>query len=101
MTNIIHDDATQWRQLCQNAVFELEPATLLQRVVEARSAVFDRIEDIHSKPITGEQDELRIALKTLRILQELAERDIGELKKTAQSRHLDSISQRAHRVHAG
>ena len=101
MTNIIRDDAAQWRQLCQTAVYELEPAALLQRVVEARSAVFDRIEDIHSKPIGDEQYELRNALKTLSILQELAERDISELKKTAQSRHLDSISQRAHRVHAG
>jgi hypothetical protein len=100
MTNI-RDGATQWRQLCQTAVFELEPATLLQRVVEARSAVFDRIEDIHSKPMTREQYELRNALETLSILQELAERDIGELKKTAQSRHLDSISQRARRLHMG
>jgi hypothetical protein len=101
MTNIIRDDAAQWRQRCLNAVFEIEPATLLQRVVEARSAVFDRIENIHSKPISGEQYELRNALNTLSILQELAERDIDELKKTAQSRHLDSISQRAHRLHTG
>jgi hypothetical protein len=101
MTNIIRDDAAAWRQRCQTAVYELEPAALLQRVVEARSAVFDRIEDIHSKPIGDEQYELRNALKTLSILQELAERDIGELKKTAQSRHLDSISQRARRLHTG
>ena len=100
MTNIIRDNTAHWRQRCLNAMFELEPTTLLQRVVEARSAVFDRIEDIHSKPITGEQSELRDALKRLSILQELAERDIGELKKTAQSQHLDSISQRGHRVHA-
>ena len=97
----IREDVAQWRQLCQTAAFELEPATLLQRVVEARSAVFDRIEDIHSKPIGGEHYELRNALKTLGILQELAERDIGELKKIAQSRHQDSISQRAHRFHRG
>jgi hypothetical protein len=96
MTNIIRDDAAQWRQLCQNAFREPEPATLLQRVVEARSAVLHRIEDIHSKPITGEQYELRNALKSLIILQEHAERDIW-----CQSRHLESISQRAHRVHRG
>ena len=101
MTNIIRDDDAEWRQRCQNAIFEPDPTTLLQRVVEARSAVFDRIENIHSKPITGEQYELRNALKTLGILQELAERDIGELKKTAQSGHLDSISQRARRLHTG
>jgi len=83
MTDIIRDDATQWRQLCQIAYFELEPVTLLKRVVEARSAVLDRIEDILSRPITFEQDELRNALKTLSILQELAECDIAELKKRA------------------
>ena len=100
MTNI-RDDAAEWRQRCQNAIFEPDPTTLLQRVVEARSAVFDRIEDIHSKPITSEHYELRNALKELSILQELAERDIGELKKIAHSRHQDSISQRAHRFHRG
>jgi len=85
MTDIIRDDATQWRQLCQIAYFELEPVTLLQRVVEARSAVLDRIEDIVSRPITFEQDELRSALKTLSVLQELAECDIAELKKRART----------------
>ena len=98
MTNITRDDGAQWRQLCQNAVFELEPVTLLRRVVEARSAIFNRIEEIHPKQITGEQDELRNALKRLSLLQELAEGDIDELKKTAQSRYLDSVSKRAHRV---
>ena len=85
MTDIIRDDAARWRQLCQTAFFEFEPITLLQRVVEARSAVLDRIEDNLSKPSTGEQDELRSALETLSILQELAERDISELKKRAQA----------------
>jgi len=46
MTDIIRDETTQWRQLCQIAYFELEPVTLLQRVGEARSAVLDRIEDV-------------------------------------------------------
>jgi hypothetical protein len=45
MTDIIRNDATRWRQLCQNAYFELEPIRLLQCVVEARSSVLDRIED--------------------------------------------------------
>ena len=86
MTDIIRDDAARWRQLCQTAYFEFEPITLLQRVVEARSAVLDRIEDDLSKPSTGEQNELHNALETLSILQELAERDISELKRTAQAR---------------
>jgi hypothetical protein len=83
MTDLIRDNATHWRQLCQTAYFELEPGTLLRCVLEARSAVLDRIEDILSRPITREQDELRNALKTLSTLQELAEGDIAELKKTS------------------
>ena len=86
MTDIIRDDATRWRQLCQSAYYEFEPMMLLQRVVEARSAVLDRIRDNLSKPRSGEQNELHNALETLSILQELAERDINELKKTAQAR---------------
>jgi len=86
MTDIVRDDATRWRQLCQTAYFELEPIRLLQRVVEARGAVLDRIEDSLSKPSSGEQSELRNALETLSILQELAERDISELKKRIQAR---------------
>ena len=86
MTDIVRDDATRWRQLCQTAYFEFEPMMLLQRVVEARSAVLDRIRDNLSKPSSGEQDELHNALETLSILQELAERDINELKRTVQAR---------------
>ena len=59
---------------------------LLQRVVEARSAVLDRIGDNLSKPSSDEQRELQNALETLSTLQELAERDISELKKTIQAR---------------
>jgi hypothetical protein len=86
MTDIIRDDGARWRQLCQTAYFEFEPITLLERVVEARGAVLDRIEDNLSKPTTGEQNELHNALETLSILQELAERDISELKRRVQSR---------------
>jgi hypothetical protein len=68
----------------QAAFFELDSVKLLQRIVEARSAVLDRIEDTLSKPIIGEQRALRNALETLIILQELAERDLGEQKKTVQ-----------------
>jgi hypothetical protein len=86
MTDIIRDDATRWRQLCQTAYYEFEPITLLERVVEARGAVLDRIEDNRSKPSTFEQNELHSALETLSILQELAERDINELTRRVQTR---------------
>lgn len=47
---------------------------LLERVARARSAVLDRIEDGHTKPLNGEQHELRDALTTLDNLRRIAER---------------------------
>ena len=89
------DDATGWRQLCQTAYFEFDPIMLLQRVVEARSAVLDRIGDNLSKPSSDEQRELQNALETLSTLQELAERDLSELKKTIQARLSGTVRSRA------
>jgi hypothetical protein len=86
MSDIICNDAAQWRQLCQNAFFELDPVLLLQYVVEARQAVLERIEVTASNP---EKIALCDALKTLNILQELAHRDLAELKKCVQSEYRD------------
>lgn len=38
-----------WRQLCQAALFELDPVKLLERIASARSAVLDCAEDGHLK----------------------------------------------------
>jgi hypothetical protein len=78
-------DAQQWRQLCEAAVLELDPAKLLQRIAEARSAVVDRIEDTPSKPSHGEQLALCDFLATLAVLRTIAERQAreqGEQRKT-------------------
>ena len=63
-----------WRQLCQAARLERDPVKLLDRVACARSAVLDRVEDGHTKPLNGEQHELRDALTTLNSLRRIAER---------------------------
>ena len=57
---------------------EPDPAKLLQRIAEARSAVLDRIEEGFSKPSDGEQLAQRDALETLTTLRKIAERDTGE-----------------------
>jgi hypothetical protein len=49
-SDIIRDDAAQWRQCCQAAFFELDPIKLLVRIPAARSAALDRIEDRFSRP---------------------------------------------------
>jgi hypothetical protein len=91
MSDIIRKDAAQeWRQLCQAAFFELNPVKLLERIAVARNAILDRVED--TKPNNSEQYALRKALETLSTLRELAERDIGELKKTIQTQNPNSGS---------
>ncbi|HMH06183.1 MAG TPA: hypothetical protein VK579_05825 [Terriglobales bacterium] len=84
MSDIIDNDAAhpEWRQLCQAAFLELDPARLIQRIAEARGAVLDRIEDGFSKSPQGEQLELRDALQTLSSLHRMAERDNGEPRNT-------------------
>jgi hypothetical protein len=91
MSDMIRKDAAQeWRQLCQAAFFELNPVKLLERIAVARNAILDRVED--TKPNNSEQYALRKALETLSTLRELAERDIGELKKTIQTQNPNSGS---------
>jgi hypothetical protein len=62
MSDIISNDAAhpEWRQLCQAALFELNPAKLLERIARARNAILDRIEDGHSKSPNGEETLRRI-----------------------------------------
>jgi hypothetical protein len=74
MSNIeqTHPD---WRQLCQAALFETNPVKLLERIDRARNAVLDRIEDGHTKPLNGEQHDLRDALITLDSLRRITEQE--------------------------
>src|SRR6266576_5290559 len=90
MSDINNAAHPEWRQLCQAAFFELNPIKLLERIAVARSAILERVEDDFSKPNNTEQYALRKALETLSTLRELAERDIGELKKTVQTQNPDS-----------
>ena len=72
----------RWKQQCEAAILELDPAKLLLRVVEARNAVLDQIEPCLAKPSDGEQLALRDALEYLRVLREVAEREMGDERKT-------------------
>jgi hypothetical protein len=96
MSDTFCNDAahSEWRQLCQAAFLELDPIKLLERIAAARSAVLDRVEDNFSKPNNREQYALREALETLSTLRELAERDIGLLKKTVQPEDPNSVTWR-------
>jgi hypothetical protein len=97
MSDIIRDAAAhQWRQHCQAAFYELDPIKLLAYISEARKAVLGRIADPSDCLSHEEACALRSALDTLAILQELAERDLGEKKKTAQT-HLAADYARYHK----
>ena len=83
MSDINNAAHPQWRQLCQAALFELNPVKLLERIARARNAVLDRIEDGHSKPPTSEQAALRDALSTLDTLCKITERQNGYQSKAS------------------
>ena len=61
------NDAThsEWRQLCQAALFETNPVKLLERIANARNVVLDRIEDGFTRSQNDEQVALREAPATL------------------------------------
>jgi hypothetical protein len=77
MSDINNAAHPEWRQLCQAAVFETNPATLLERIALARHAVLDRIDDGYSMPKNAEQAALRTALATLDTLRRITERQNG------------------------
>jgi hypothetical protein len=56
---------SDWRQLCQAALFETDPVKLLERIADARSAMLDRIEEGFTRSQDAEQIELREALSML------------------------------------
>ena len=80
INNAAHPD---WRQLCQAALFETNTVKLLERITLARRAVLDRIEDGHTKPLNGEQHDLRDALTTLDSLRRITERQNGYQSKAS------------------
>jgi len=83
MSDINNAAHSEWRQLCQAALFETNPVKLLERITLARHAVLDRIEDGYSKPKNGEQAALREALSTLDSLRRITERQNGYQSKAS------------------
>jgi len=59
-----------WQDLYQFAISEQDNSRLPQRIADARGAIFDRIEDMITRPDRNEQRMLNDALNGLRALQE-------------------------------
>jgi hypothetical protein len=78
------NDAThsEWRRLCQMALLETDPVKLLVRIADARKAIFNRIEDFHSKS-NDERAALRDALSMLDNLHGITERQNDNQSKAS------------------
>jgi hypothetical protein len=61
-----------WKSLYEDVVSESEYSPRLDRIADARNAIFDRAEEILTHPSTDEQRALSNALRTLRTLEQRA-----------------------------
>jgi hypothetical protein len=66
--------ASSWKQFYERAILELDSHQLPGRIADARHAIFDRAEEILTKPSGGENHQLHDALRALRLLEEVAMR---------------------------
>ena len=90
VTNTNENGVPRWKQLCNAALAEFDPALLPQRIADARNAVLDQIEDNFSEPASDENQALRNALHALEALTALqtvvkrktAQHEVGEQRKT-------------------
>ena len=60
---------TEWKPLYEAALFETDSSKLLQRIITARTAILDRIEESLTHPIPAECRAMDDALTTLRRLE--------------------------------
>ncbi|HEX6802703.1 MAG TPA: hypothetical protein VF133_03410 [Terriglobales bacterium] len=61
-----------WKALYEAALLETDRGKLPARIMSARSAIFDRIEESVTNPLAAEQSAMDNALRNLRRLAELA-----------------------------
>ncbi len=64
----------RWQVLYQNAIQEFDNAKLSERISQARSAIYDRAEEILTNSSSNERQLLNNALQTLQILEEMTAR---------------------------
>jgi hypothetical protein len=63
--------ACKWKELYEGAILELDKTKLPGRIVEARHAILDRAEEILTRPSCDEHRALNVALRALRLLEEV------------------------------
>jgi hypothetical protein len=67
--------SARWKQLYEGAILEVDDTRLPNRIAEARSAILDRAEEILTDPPSDERHALNNALRTLRLLDDVAARE--------------------------
>ena len=65
----------RWKSVYEGAISDSEHSISLNRIADARNAIFDRAEEILTHPSTEERRALSHALRTLRLLEEAATRE--------------------------
>ena len=75
-TNTLSGNASsRWRLLYEGVVLDSDRAKLPERIAEARSAIFDRAEEILTRSSIDEHRTLNRALRVLRLLEEAVARE--------------------------
>jgi hypothetical protein len=70
--------SAEWQKLYSSAILEADDNKLLERISEARWAIYDRAEEIFTDSSDKERRSLSSALQTLRVLEEVARRRRSE-----------------------
>jgi hypothetical protein len=60
---------TNWKELYQDAMLETDPVKIPYQIAEAKNAVLDRVEQLHTEAVCDENRLLRDAIRFLHILQ--------------------------------
>jgi len=66
---------SQWKQLYESAILELDSTKLASRIAEARRAILDRAEETLTYPSSDENRALNNALHALRLLEAVVARE--------------------------
>jgi len=61
-----------WKRLYEAALLETDPSRLPERILLARKAIFERIEESLREPVASEHHAMNEALRHLRRLAEMA-----------------------------
>jgi hypothetical protein len=64
-----------WKELYKSAILELDNTRLRERIAVARTAILDRAEEVLTRPPDDESHALNDALRTLRLLEEVASKE--------------------------